>query len=550
MDQKSFDPKSFVRINIPSKSARRRSSNNNSTFNTSLQTYNKHDLQSIKKDLKNSSISAAERKLQLERLMQLLNTLPNVGPNNSAAYNGSAIHSSVGKLSGSTGVRPKSPKRTGSPSIHRLGSPSIHRTGSPSIHRTGSPSIHKSTSKEKGSKKRGSIIKVKKDDSDLDEYIPTQRKESIKTSTSINRKKKKRERISDDDSESSSFEKLISKNSRNSTPKRNSQNLNSTNTARGSYKKRKRSTTETTTVAVEDAPVVKSTKDQVAIKTFYEHIDTYIRDYTEEDIDFLESKGVFPLDDDEKIPKLGKHYLEVWAEEERNLTPQTAEELEARQTDTIKGPLKNQDQDLPGSPCGPLAERVLAAFLEYDIVSDDNISVNGNNHDEPITPEGTQMNGHREILDMDDRLKRELRALDLMDDQDVEWDDREDDEISIKLREYQSKLREQVKRNNYRKRILLEKVKARSGYQQYINYLDEIDTQIEETYLARHPEKDKSKLSKTKKKRSTPTLEEVKSLLKKRKDLIEGIGVTFEPESQYSFDPGQSIFNPEEMALL
>ncbi|CAG8769620.1 17191_t:CDS:2, partial [Racocetra fulgida] len=300
---------------------------------------------------------------------------------------------------------------------------------------------------------------------------------------------RERERISDDDSESSCYEKIISKNSRNSTPKRNSQNLNPTNTARGSYKKRKRSTTETTTVAVEDAPVVKSTKDQVAIKTFYEHIDAYIRDYTEEDIDFLESKGVFPLDDDETIPKLGRHYLEVWAEEERNLVPQTTEELEARQTDVVKGPLKGQDQDIPGPPCGPLAERVLAAFLECDIGNDDVPTVNGNNYDEPTTPEATQMNGHREILDMDDRLKRELRALDLMDDQDVtylpfmqvEWDDREDDEISIRLRECQSKLREQVKRNNYRKRVLLEKVKARSA----------------------------------------PTLEEVKSLLKKRKDLIE-----------------------------
>ncbi|CAG8812003.1 12460_t:CDS:2, partial [Racocetra persica] len=317
-----------------------------------------------------------------------------------------------------------------------------------------------------------------------DEYIPTQRKESIKANTSVKRKKKKdreRERISDDDSESSCYEKIISKNSRNSTPKRNSQNLGSTNTARGSYKKRKRSTTETTTVAVEDAPVVKSTKDQVAIKAFYEHIDAYIRDYTEEDIDFLESKGVFPLDDDETIPKLGRHYLEVWAEEERNLVPQTTEELEARQTDVIKGPLKGQDQDISGPPCGPLAERVLAAFLECDIGNDDVPAANGNNYDEPTTPEATQMNGHREILDMDDRLKRELRALDLMDDQDVEWDDREDDEISIRLRECQSKLREQVKRNNYRKRVLLEKVKARSA----------------------------------------PTLEEVKSLLKKRKDLIE-----------------------------
>ncbi|CAG8686626.1 8232_t:CDS:2, partial [Scutellospora calospora] len=231
----------------------------------------------------------------------------------------------------------------------------------------------------------------------------------------------------------------------------------------------------------------------------------------------------FPLlgDEDEKIPKLGRHYLEVWAEEERNLTPQTAEELEARQNDVIKGPLRNQEQEPPGPPCGPLAERVLAAFLEYNDLVTENIQVNGNNHHETTTSEGPQMNGYREILDMDERLKRELRALDLMDDQDVEWNDREDDEISIKLRECQTRLREQVKRNNYKKSVLLEKVKARSGYQQYSNYLDEIDAQIEETYLARYPEKDKSKLSKTKKKRSTPTLEEVKSLLKKRKDLTD-----------------------------
>ncbi|CAG8839898.1 30872_t:CDS:1, partial [Racocetra persica] len=105
MDQKSVDPKSFFQINIPTKSARRRSSNSNSTVPTSLQ-YNKHDLQNIKKELKTNSNSAADRKVQLERLMQLLSTLPNVGPNNSATgggFNGSIIHGGVvGKLGGST----------------------------------------------------------------------------------------------------------------------------------------------------------------------------------------------------------------------------------------------------------------------------------------------------------------------------------------------------------------------------------------------------------------------------------------------------------------
>jgi transcriptional adapter 3 len=67
----------------------------------------------------------------------------------------------------------------------------------------------------------------------------------------------------------------------------------------------------------------------------------------------------------------------------------------------------------------------------------------------------------------------------------VQWDEREDDEISIKLRELQAKLREQSKRNNYRKQVLIEKVKAQIGWQQYQSYLETLDTQIEEAYLAR-----------------------------------------------------------------
>ena len=67
----------------------------------------------------------------------------------------------------------------------------------------------------------------------------------------------------------------------------------------------------------------------------------------------------------------------------------------------------------------------------------------------------------------------------------MQWDEREDDEISIKLRELQTNLRKQSKHNNYRKQVLIEKVKAQIGWQQYQSYLETLDTQIEEAYLAR-----------------------------------------------------------------
>ena len=42
-------------------------------------------------------------------------------------------------------------------------------------------------------------------------------------------------------------------------------------------------------MANDDMPVVKS-KDQVAIKTFYDYVEPYVRDFKDEDIQFLEAK--------------------------------------------------------------------------------------------------------------------------------------------------------------------------------------------------------------------------------------------------------------------
>jgi len=292
----------------------------------------------------------------------------------------------------------------------------------------------------------------------------------------------------------------------------------------------------------------------VAIKTFYDYVEPYVRDFKDEDVQFLETKGddIAPY----KIPKLGRHYVEVWAEEERNLLPQTPDELESRRDDhmDIDGPPKSHDGDDEQRSANFIVDRLLAAFLEYPEAT--NFL---NQSDEPQVNGQNGQNGHyekeveqdRDKCQMEDRLKRELQALDLMDENDVQWDEREDDEISIKLRELQTKLREQSKRNNYRKQILIEKVKAQIGWQQYQSYLETLDTQIEEAYLARFPEKDKSKITKTKKnKKPTPLISEVESLLDQRKKLVEGIGASFAPEEQYSFKPGQLLFDKEAIAKL
>ncbi|RIA98503.1 histone acetyltransferases subunit 3-domain-containing protein [Glomus cerebriforme] len=481
----------------------------------------KSDLQNVKKEIKAIGNNALIRKEEFERCLENLDERSNT-ISNTSGYGGSVIHAG--------GVV----ARLGSPNVKRGASPAIHRVGSPYIHRIGSPNVHKnSIIKEKGSKKKGASIKVKVEDSDLDDlYVPTsQRKESSKTSSGTHRKKKmlKRSAPSEDDSDFSDFEKGIVKGSRTSTPNRTAQNKTLKSGNAGSFKKRKRSTSEVTNVATEDTPVVKS---NVAIKTFYDYVEPYVRDFKDEDGD-----DVNPYE----IPKLGRHYVEVWAEEERNLLPQTPDELESRRGDhmDIDGPPKSHDGDDEQRSANFIVDRLLAAFLEYPEATNflnNESQVNGQNgqngHDEKVIEQD------RDKFQMDDRLKRELQALDLMDENDVQWDEREDDEISINLRELQAKLREQSKRNNYRKQILIEKVKAQIGWQQYQSYLETLDTQIEEAYLARFPEKDKSKITKTKKnKKPMPSISEVESLLDQRKKLVEGIGASFAPEEQYSFTP-------------
>ncbi|CAG8570106.1 9557_t:CDS:1, partial [Acaulospora morrowiae] len=61
------------------------------------------------------------------------------------------------------------------------------------------------------------------------------------------------------------------------------------------------------------------------------------------------------------------------------------------------------------------------------------------------------------------------------------------------------------------------------------------------------PEKDKNgKVSKQKKKKVAPTLEEARPTLEQRKLLLESFSALFQPEEKFLFVPGRKIFNKEE----
>ncbi|CAJ0757220.1 17366_t:CDS:10 [Entrophospora sp. SA101] len=240
--------------------------------------------------------------------------------------------------------------------------------------------------------------------------------------------------------------------------------------------------------SVNETPVVK-TKDQIPIKTFYEYVDPYVRELKQEDLDFLSSKC------DEFI--------------------------------------------------GPISQRLVMSLIDY-----------GDNFNQQEGRHYLQTNGQNDFdtqdCNVNDRVLRELKALGLVDDDDVsaQWngrEDDEDDEIGRELRELQAKLHELERKNAYRKAVLRGRVKDLMGYQQYLHFETEVNNEIEETYLARFPDKQRGiKRGRNGARKTIPGDDEVRKQIERRNELSKLIGNKWSNPEKFKV-PTESIFNDEDM---
>ncbi|KAG0169554.1 Transcriptional regulator [Apophysomyces sp. BC1034] len=254
-------------------------------------------------------------------------------------------------------------------------------------------------------------------------------------------------------------------------------------------------------------------KDQVPLLTFWGAIEPYFRSLTEEDREFLMSKG--DCTQPYIIPPLGQHYEEVWAEEDRNLPPtnrtstsrQNSYDHASHTADRVKylGPNIPLTDDYLLSEdlsCGRLAERLLSSLVPEDTVNPSEQSADEDDDNEE-TVESEMMTNHTEnefegrtivelstappdsIMEFEERLKRELRYTGLFGEDDIDYNAREDDEICAELRRLGHMFKEQVKMNEFRKKQLLQVVDCQLQYDQYRQVLDDLDGQIEQCYLKR-----------------------------------------------------------------
>ncbi|KAF9970198.1 Transcriptional regulator [Actinomortierella ambigua] len=327
-------------------------------------------------------------------------------------------------------------------------------------------------------------------------------------------------------------------NPKNSTPK---------SQASGSHqKKKKNSETEKHKPKVqevqEDFSKVK-VASQIPIQTFWASMDPYFRQFTESDRMALEEE----------------HYLDAWAEEERSLMPsfdgydsrrnsiESSSNKDAIPSRNIVSstPFELTDENIEQDEvsCGPLTERILSSLVAENVIDssdikqdDDSAAAGPAAGSQPPRGPPNPCN----YAELEERMKRELRYIGLLGDDEIDWDAREDDEISITLRSLQKELREVMQVNRYRKQKLAKLVSDHLAYQEYNMILDDLDKQVEQGYLKRF------RITKSKKKKTTTPKslsENALNAMDRRRRFIQGVGPIF-PAEKFSI-PRESIYDDE-----
>jgi len=362
--------------------------------------------------------------------------------------------------------------------------------------------------------------------------------------------------------------------------------------------------------------------NQVQFTTFQSFIENFYRPFTEDDLKFLKNKFIMTdsLSNDPTydanltpylIPNLGPLYSTVWNEEENSgnySPPPTKVTQDSILPKASANELNDDVLETESVSCGPLVSRLLSAILKDDRGdggTNDDLSMNDRLDDGDDSKTSTttipEQQGWKvssvnaDYNTLEERLKRELKYIgifmnlgggnnnnnnntggdnkdDDIDDQEPDWLNPQDDEVSTELRYLQNELKQVSKKNNKRKKMLLPIVENQLAWQEYLSILDDLDKQVDNAYLKR------IRVPKNKKKKTTgfsssgaagvggvgsgsvpPSVQlqlqaqqahqaaansAVKSLLEKRNRWINKIGPLFEKPNGESMKriPKESVF--------
>lgn len=246
---------------------------------------------------------------------------------------------------------------------------------------------------------------------------------------------------------------------------------------------------------------------QTLVNTFYSSIEPWIRGIKEEDVGFLE----FTADEVEPyvIPKLGRHYLEVWDDADMAmyggpLPGFSSGRLGESSTLAPKwDPSTLMEADLltEERSHGPLTERLMSALLP---MPDSTVWKGVKAAEDAMEgrPGGTGAAAAKRekvnVVDLEERVQDTMRFHGLLHEP-PDFSTKVDDPIATALRHAQRQLRTVVAMNKARKERLAAIARDRLGYQEYLDLRSALDKSITSAY-SKVQKKDEPKLNKKKKK--------------------------------------------------
>ncbi|KAK6875702.1 Chromatin-remodeling complexes subunit NGG1 [Candida tropicalis] len=348
--------------------------------------------------------------------------------------------------------------------------------------------------------------------------------------------------------------------------------------------------------------------NQVQFTTFQSYIESYFRNYSNEDLKFLNERNVIPPGFEKQgydpdltpfvIPKLGRFYADVWTEEDSTLSSKlNTPGYQQSPSDSYlaKGSIDDLTEDrlyTEDISCGPLSNRLLSAILstreggisddEDELSKDSTLKTEVKDENKPsIISEdevATQLNSEEDykvvteandFQSVEERLKRELKYIGIfmnlptgeegkpkakqtggraskkstvsIIDNDEWIKNKEDDEVCAEIRKLQKQLKEVTSRNRANRKKLIPLVEEHIAYQEYCAILEDLDKQVDSSYMKRL----KGKGKKRKTDANTPQQQAINSglraLLEKRKRWIDNIGKLFPVAEKMKRIPSESI---------
>ncbi|OSD02085.1 hypothetical protein PYCCODRAFT_1435763 [Trametes coccinea BRFM310] len=250
--------------------------------------------------------------------------------------------------------------------------------------------------------------------------------------------------------------------------------------------------------------------NQVLVTTFYTSIEPWLRPIKEEDIGFLQYAGdeVEPF----IMPKLGKHYTQLWEEEDTALYGGPLPGTAAVRANAHPGPpnalpkwepstLADNDLLTEERGHGPLTERVVSALIPmHDATEWKGVKAAEEAMEGRPGTNGAAAAAARDklnVADLEDRMRKVMRFHGLLDEI-PDYSEAVDDPIATALRHAQRELRNVLATNKARRARLAAIAEDRLAYQEYVEGREALDKNITTLY-SKLQKKDGPKANKKKK---------------------------------------------------